>query len=215
MLINLGQRLENLRTLVGFLKAARAESLDRVLAIADSLNKTEIAAQSRAWMLSNPAVAQLAAENYAPARPALEELNQLPTGTLGQAYASLLLGQNLSPDDLQPAKPATNADEYIVERLRVTHDIAHVITGFGTDPASELGLQAFNLRQNRTPLAVLLIAGGLLKTIKEGRDPAPILRQVARGIELADKAELLVAQRWEEHWDWSLEQWRQSLNLPV
>lgn len=215
MLINLGQRLENLRTLVGFLKAARAENLDRVLAIADSLNKTEIAAQSRAWMLSHPAVAQLAAENYAPVRPSLAELQQLPVGTLGQSYASLLLSENLSPDDLQPAKPATNADEYIIERLRVTHDITHVITGFGTDPASELGLQAFNLRQNRSPLAILLIAGGLLRTLKEGQDPAPILRQVARGLELADKADLLVAQRWEDHWDWSLEQWRQAVNLSI
>ncbi len=33
----------------------------------------------------------------------------------------------------------------MVHRLKGTHDIAHVLTGFGFDGASELGLQGFNL----------------------------------------------------------------------
>jgi ubiquinone biosynthesis protein COQ4 len=35
----------------------------------------------------------------------------------------------------------------VVHRLKGTHDIAHVLTGFGFgfDGASELGLQGFNL----------------------------------------------------------------------
>ena len=32
-----------------------------------------------------------------------------------------------------------------MHRLRETHDIVHVLTGFGTDGPGELGLQAFNL----------------------------------------------------------------------
>ena len=46
----------------------------------------------------------------------------------------------------------TNAQEFVVHRLKETHDIVHVLTGFGIDGASELGLQGFNLAQNRSPL---------------------------------------------------------------
>ena len=56
----------------------------------------------------------------------------------------------------------TNAQEFVVHRLKETHDIVHVLTGFGIDGASELGLQGFILAQNRSLLAVMLIFGGML-----------------------------------------------------
>ena len=49
-----------------------------------------------------------------------------------------------------------------MHRLRETHDIVHVLTGFGTDGPGELGQQAFNLAKNRSPLVAMLNFGGML-----------------------------------------------------
>ena len=54
---------------------------------------------------------------------------------------------------------------YILLRLRQTHDIWHLITGFGTDVAGELGLKAFELAQTRRPMALVLLTFGLLKAL--------------------------------------------------
>jgi hypothetical protein len=43
----------------------------------------------------------------------------------------------------------------------------------------ELGLQAFNLAQVRSPLALLLIFGGLLGTLKNDEPLEPLLRSLA------------------------------------
>jgi ubiquinone biosynthesis protein Coq4 len=37
----------------------------------------------------------------------------------------------------------TNANEFVIHRLKETHDIVHVLTGFGVDGISEIGLQGF------------------------------------------------------------------------
>lgn len=71
--------------------------------------------------------------------------------------AQQLRSQGLTPDSLIDPSPVQSLQEFIVHRLRETHDIVHVLIGFGTDPTGELGLQAFNLAQNRSPLAVMLI----------------------------------------------------------
>ena len=47
---------------------------------------------------------------------------------------------------------------------------------FGIDGPGELGLQAFNLAQVRSPLAVLLIFGGLLGTLQDDEPLVPLLR---------------------------------------
>jgi ubiquinone biosynthesis protein COQ4 len=59
----------------------------------------------------------------------------------------------------------------------------HVLTGFDIDGPGELGLQAFNLAEVRSPLAVLLIVGRLLGTLQDDEPLEPLLRELARGFE--------------------------------
>jgi ubiquinone biosynthesis protein COQ4 len=55
-----------------------------------------------------------------------------------------------------------NSDtDYLLLRLRQTHDIWHIVTGFGVDVTGELQLKAFELSQTRRPLAIVLLLGGL------------------------------------------------------
>ena len=91
----------------------------------------------------------------------------------------------------------------------------HVLTGFGTDPTGELGLQAFNLAQNRSPLAVMLIFGAMLSSLQNDEPLEPLLTALARGFVLGLQAPCVIAYRLEDGWDRPLADWQRELGLPV
>jgi ubiquinone biosynthesis protein Coq4 len=102
---------------------------------------------------------------------------------------------------------------YLALRMRQTHDIWHTMTGFGTDPVGEIGLQAFTLAQNRSPLAVMLIAAITLNTIKMNSDLNPLVRLIQQSYDLGDRAKPFLGQKWEEAWEKPLADWRSELNV--
>ncbi|MEH2137623.1 Coq4 family protein [Nostoc sp.] len=90
----------------------------------------------------------------------------------------------------------------------------HVVTGFKTDGLGELGLKAFELAQTRRNLAVFLVGGGLLSILVKAPDVLPnLLEQIAVGYTMGSKAKPLLAQKWEEHWDKPLLEWRTELGI--
>ena len=214
MLFNLQQRLQSLRMVAGladFLK--HPDSLDSVFKVVGSLKDTPLSTQMFSHLLSHPAMANLVAEGWRPNPINLDALESLPEGTLGHEYAHQLRCLGLTPDSLIDPSPVTTPEDYITHRLRETHDIVHVLTGFGVDGPGELGLQAFNLAQNRSPLAVMLIFGGMLSALQNDEPLEALLMALARGFELGLKAECVIAQKLEEGWDRPLDEWRQQLNL--
>ena len=212
MLFNLSRRLQSLRMVAGlaaFLK--NTTQLESVFGVARSLQGSPLATQMQRHLLENPAMAALVAEGWRPGPIDMAALAALPEGSLGRTYAEQLQRLNLTPESLIDPRPITTAAEYITHRLRETHDIIHVLTGFGIDGPGELGLQAFNLAQVRSPLAVLLIFGGLLGTLQ---DDEPLLRALARGFEMGLAARCLISAKLEEGWERPLADWRRELGLP-
>ncbi|MCT0211605.1 MAG: hypothetical protein DCF18_05720 [Cyanobium sp.] len=214
-MFNLPQRLQSLRmvaALSGFLR--NPDQLDSVFAVVRSLQNSPLSNQMHRHLLANPQMAALVAEGWRPQPLNLEALEAMPVGSLGHAYARHLSEQGLSPEALLDPAPITSASDYLVHRLRETHDIVHVLTGFGTDGVGELGLQAFNLAQVRSPLAVMLIFGGLLKTLQDDEPIAPLLQALSNGFAMGLSAGcLVIAQRFEAHWERPLSDWRQDLGL--
>jgi ubiquinone biosynthesis protein COQ4 len=216
MLINLKERLQSLRMVAGlaeFLK--NPGSLDSVFAVARSLQHSPLSNQMFRHLLADPAMAELVRTNWRPDPIDLEALEQLPPGSLGHVYAHQLRSQGLTPASLLDPSPISTPEQFVVHRLRETHDIVHVLTGFGTDGPGELGLQAFNLAQNRSPLAVMLIFGGLLKTLQDDEPLEPLLSALARGFELGLRSPCLIARRLEDGWDRPLADWQRELGLPL
>jgi ubiquinone biosynthesis protein COQ4 len=72
----------------------------------------------------------------------LKALRALPTGTLGREYALMMDRNGLDPASI-PTLPDDDEGKYVRAHLYETHDLWHVATGFSTDVAGELGLQAF------------------------------------------------------------------------
>ena len=188
--------------------------LQSVYAVAASVQGSPMAAQMMRHMLAQPGIAAMLQEKWRPAPIDLDALEQLPVGSLGQCYASQLKSQGLTPDTLIDPAPIESNQEFIIHRLKETHDIVHVLTGFGVDGVGEIGLQAFNLAQNRSPLAVLLIFGGMLKTLQDDRPLEALLHAISRGFEMGLKAECVVACKLEDAWERPLSEWRAQLKLP-
>lgn len=71
----------------------------------------------------------------------IEALSRLPQGTLGHEFAQYFIKNNLEPFTYQ--YPVENEGEFLYKRYRETHDIHHLITGYGVDEIGEIELQAF------------------------------------------------------------------------
>ena len=166
-------------------------------------------------LLKDPQFKDLVQERWRPQPIDLSALKTLPEGSLGRCYANQLISQGITPDTLIDPSPVDSDKDFIVHRLKETHDITHVLTGFGIDGASELGLQGFNLAQNRSPLAVMLIFGGMLSALQNNEPLAPMLRALAQGFQMGLDADLVIARKLEDGWDRPLADWRKELKLPA
>jgi ubiquinone biosynthesis protein COQ4 len=77
----------------------------------------------------------------------LNALRKYPDGTLGREYARMLDDRGLQPLSVTAETRAKFADNPYPLRYTMTHDLFHVLTGFPTTPAGELGLLAFMIAQ--------------------------------------------------------------------
>ncbi|MFO0665769.1 MAG: Coq4 family protein [Polyangiaceae bacterium] len=145
----------------------------------------------------------------------LSDLDKLPEGSFGRAAAAFFRAANLDPGALPRTDP-TNDVEWLSAHLYETHDLWHVLTGFGPDVASELGLQAFYAAQFDAPLPVAILSAGLLNSVlftpSEGRGR---IAAIARGWAMGEKAKLLVGQDWTKYLAMPLESVRAELGVVV
>ena len=216
MQLKLHERIQSLKMVAGlatFLKDP--SSIDSIFAVSNSVKDGPLGEQTVRHLLSNSQFKALVDEGWRPAQIDLQKLQTLPEGSLGRCYADQLISQGITPDTLIDPSPVTNANEFVIHRLKETHDIVHVLTGFGVDGISEIGLQGFNLAQNRSPLAVMLIFGSMLSSLQNDDPLEPLLRALAHGFQMGLDAELVVGRKLEEGWERPLQEWRKELKLPL
>jgi ubiquinone biosynthesis protein Coq4 len=143
----------------------------------------------------------------------LPRLRALPDGTFGREAARFLDERGLDPADL-PKREATDARTWMQAHLYETHDLWHVVTGFDTDVAGELGLQAFYLAQFPARLSRLILALGALNTALYARhDGLRRADAVARGWQLGRTARPFLGVRWADLWPLPLAEVRARLGV--
>ncbi len=134
----------------------------------------------------------------------------LPEGTLGASFARHMTDNGLSPDVFQPPPGAPPDIAYLAQRLRQTHDLWHVVTGYRTDVVDELALQAFTYAQIRAPgPLVLSLAGGL----RWGLGRPAVGRRIFEGYRRGVAAKPLLAVPWEDLWEVPLDEVRTDLGI--
>lgn len=143
----------------------------------------------------------------------LARLRAMPEGTFGRAVADFYDRNGLTPAAI-PSLEAIDAPSYVTAHLYETHDVWHVATGFGSDVAGELGLQAVYAAQLPGRLAPILIAGGLVQAaLWVQKDFAARLASVAHGHRMGREGEPLFGVRWDEMWELPVETVRSQLGL--
>lgn len=136
-----------------------------------------------------------------------EALRRMPEGSLGRAYLAFVEGANISPKGIKDAsikgwdgKPSELEveAEWLRDRLRDTHDLWHVVAGYGTDVLGEVALLAFTFAQTYNPGVAVIVSLGLYKTKHDPEARALIVDAYRRG----RRAGWFVQQPWE----WMLEE---------
>jgi ubiquinone biosynthesis protein COQ4 len=190
--------------------------VDLVFKLADGLDRDPAAVAS---ILAHPNVGPVLARRARPPRVDLAALRALPEGSLGRAFAAFLDARGFDPAGLYHSGDVDpNASDFTLFKAHMerTHDIWHTVTGFDTDIAGELGLQAFGLAQAGTGLSYIILAAGMLGTLFFDRDDGERrMDAVVRGWQLGKRARPLFGADWEAMFAWPLDQVRAHFDLDV
>ncbi len=162
---------------------------------------------------ADPTQAALIEARYLPPHHDPIAFLNYPQDSLGHAYGMHLQQAGMQADLYSDIAIVDDAS-YIEARLGQTHDLWHIVTGFGTSSIDEIGLQAFYLAQFPHPLAAMLIANALAgNALLEPEQLPELLAAIERGWQLGKRCHPLFAQRWEEAWDKPLVQWQSELGV--
>lgn len=189
------------------------DRLDEVFTIADQLQQTESLDAIIAHVVRDPQGARALVERPRVALD-LAAFRKLPDGSFGREVVRYFDDQRLDPNAL-PYRASDDGRAFVRAHLYETHDLWHVVTGFQTDVAGEVGLQAFYLAQFPARLAAVLIGLVYLNTFiyrfddKDARTDA-----VARGWALGRAARPLFGARWNDLWELPLTEVRARFGIP-
>lgn len=142
----------------------------------------------------------------------LEALGKLPEGTLGHAFAKYFADNGIHP--FKSPYEVRNEVDFLVKWYRETHDLHHIVTGYGTDEVGEMELQAFaagNLGL-RTSLFILTFAA-----ILQPRGLPPIWRYAAKlraAFKRGKHARPLISVRYERLMTASVDAVKAELKMP-
>lgn len=161
----------------------------------------------------DPVSAALIRDRYIPPAHDLDQLLTLPQDSLGYIYAAKLKKTGFDPN-LHIGMTAESDAHYVEIRISQTHDIWHIVTGFGVSFIDEIGLQAFYLSQFAYPVGTMLVGNSLISlTLREPAQLPQLIEAITQGLQMGKTAQSLFAQKWEEGWEKPLKQWQAELNL--
>ena len=143
-------------------------------------------------------------------------LAALPAGTLGRTYFELTEKAKISAQGIVDASMAGGHDmpeptdpdvAWVGNRLRDSHDLWHVVTGYQTDVIGELALLAFTFAQ-APHLGIGMIVGfGYLQQFPQ------VNEHIRRGFRRGRRAAWLPAVEWETLFDQPLDTVRVQLGI--
>lgn len=127
-----------------------------------------------------------------------EALRRLPAGTLGRAYLDFMEGENLTAEGLRAAAEEAGIEldawpefkEFMrtFMHLQVSHDLWHVLTGYGRDALGELCNLVYTRAQTGNPgFRLIVIIGAIAQKLEAPKVPVlKALREAGRNARAAN-----------------------------
>ncbi len=118
-----------------------------------------------------------------------DELRKLPKGSVGEAYINFMESEGLTAAGLVEEFDRFNAQyedfddiiDWYSNRLRDTHDLLHVLTGYGRDSLGEACVLAFSNAQTKNPGVAFISFMGGREIKKHVPKDAPVMKAVFEG----------------------------------
>lgn len=208
------QLITTLKNLVALVGVARSGGdLKAIADLVDSLIDSPQMLECLRRCREQPKGAAMIDGRYPPLQPDMAFLGSMPEGSLGRTYAELMLSRGYDPEFFRP-RPLRSDAHWLTQRIATTHDIHHVVSGFGTTPEGESGVLAITASQIGFPAYVMLNNAAQVSRFRfKTKSYALMGRAIAHGNTIGFSAEPLWLARWEEGWDWPVETWRQRLGI--
>ncbi len=141
--------------------------------------------------------ASLYNEEFHPELPQTDQLLLYPSASLGYELGCHLKTHHLK-SDFYPRIPMKDARSYIGLRMRQTHDIWHVLLGYGITTHDEIAIQAFALGQLKTGLPAVLISAGILNILRDSpKEIEKLMDSILFEFKRGKEAKFLLGIPWE------------------
>jgi ubiquinone biosynthesis protein COQ4 len=153
-------------------------------------------------------------------RPHLADVDQdalraLPDGTLGREWIRFLDRHSLSLDLTKQPTPYTEDDRaaYLLQRIRQSHDLWHVLIGVGVRGHEEVLVHSFSLAQTGLPASIAIIFFGAIKHMVLEKRWSVLRRDLLAAHRRGRKAASLLAVYWERHLEEPLDRVRERYGI--
>ncbi|MEO1731456.1 MAG: Coq4 family protein [Pseudomonadota bacterium] len=150
------------------------------------------------------------------------ELRKAPVGSLGHAYCDFMESEGLTAAGLVAESDALGRPKYpdlaqwYFERSRDTHDLFHVLTGYGRDALGEQCVLLFTHGQSPSHGHLLIgYAGSLNIKLQAKGSKAPVMAAVNQAKRTGQGASVLLEQPIRELLKQPLDAVRDAMNIPA
>lgn len=165
---------------------ADKEDTSQVFHIFEALPRRNFRKEAEAFIRSEKGEAVRASEAYLPdLLDDHDRLRAMPDGSVAHAYCDFMESEGLSAaglvaeyDRFTGGKRYGDLLEWYANRNRDTHDLLHVLTGYGRDALGEQCVLAFTYGQNPAPANLFIAYAGGLNVKKTTKSDAPVLKAI-------------------------------------
>jgi ubiquinone biosynthesis protein COQ4 len=178
---------------------ANKEDTSQVFHIFDSLPRRDFVTDARAFAESAHGRRLMDSEPFLP--DFLDDhapLLALPENTVGRIYAEFMEREGLSAVGLfdesvkMGRKRYEDQLQWVIDRMRDTHDLLHILTGYGRDALGEQCVLAFTYGQQPSPGNLFIAWLGALEIKRTVKPKASIIGAVAEAQRMGKAARRLI-----------------------
>ena len=180
--------------------------------------KWDLNKESVETFLAHPRFQSLVEERYEVPWPSFDEMSAMPMGSLGFCFQKRMhhLGVDILPTvnkNVDKIVKTSDKEEYMLRRIRRTHDIHHLVLGVDTSVAGEAAATAYYAVSQQMPGIIVPLATYMTHSFIESDEHRQIWAGISFGIQVGLAGVFLEGCRWEEGWERPLEEWRSELGL--
>lgn len=128
----------------------------------------------------------------------LERLAEYPEGTLGKVFSGYFQRNGIFPFTYE--FPLQSDADFLYKRYRETHDIHHMLTGYGIDDFGEIEIQAFYIANLGLRHARLIVFTGVPYLCVQQRSVTKVVRRLVAAYRHGKRSRNLLTLPYEQLW---------------